>query len=515
MTDCRSVQGLLPEYVLAELDDEKAEFVARHLRGCQECSQERERLRELYHFGEVFFGEIKENIPVPAGVAAPALPKHGRRGLPLPGFLKSFGLKYAAAIAVLAVLFFSTYISPTAAYYASKIPILGGAFTVVDEGALVAHEEGFGQRVEKSRTINGVTFILEEVIIDEARTLLLFRIKLPANAEFEGGMPDDVALEDQFGYSYQVDGFSAASSGEKNEISGVLEFPPLKTWARKLTFRTTTINLYRDKEERYILGNWELEFPVDPLLAKRVTREIKINKKFSVAGVDVHFTRAVLTPSQTAVFYEYKLKGPEQADREWGHREQLLRQIRLTDDAGREYRSLGGGGGASAALGKISGQGVLNFSPVLFTGARLLNLEGDGFAVDKSGLDVTIPLDLKARFPVEYGFLDGTVTIDKAISTDRGLKVRVVTGGGAVNSIYSAALRDGDGRLYDAVSMKLADKVRIGTGNRAKTGLVQEIIFDTSAAGLEGRLTMIVREANINVDSPWKVTIPLGQEGEG
>ncbi len=514
MIDCRSVQNLLPDYVLAELDDETTQRICRHLRECPECNQEKERLRELYDFGDVFFGQMKEGIPIPAGAGYVKLPEYRRRGLRLPVFREVFGLKYAAACAVVLILFFSTYISPTAAYYASKIPVLGQVFTTVDEGALVAHEEGFGQRVAKTRTINGAAFMVDEVIIDQARTLLLFRIKLPEYVEFDGGMPEDVVLEDQFGYSYRFSGASAEASTEKKEISGVLEFPPLKTWARKLTFRTTALNIHKDKEQHYILGNWEFDFAVDPLLAKRVTREIKIDKEFSVDGVDIHFTKAVLAPSQTAVFYEYKFKGTDRAGREWRHREELLRQVKLIDDSGREYSRLGGGGGTSSALGKITGNGVLNFSPVLFSDAGRLNLEGAGFAIDKSGMEVLVPLDLKVEYPMKHEFLDGTVTIDSAAAADGHLKVRILTGDGAVNSVYSVFLTDTAGKQYNAVSMNFVDKVRIGTGDRVQTGMVQEIFFNTPAADPAGRFTMVIREANINIDSSWRVAIPLGQEGE-
>jgi len=288
----------------------------------------------------------------------------------------------------------------------------------------------------------------------------------------------------------------------------------LKPWARKLTFRTTALNIHGDKAEQYILGNWEIDFAVDPLLAEKVTREINIDKKLSVEGVKINITKAVLAPSQTAVFYEYTSKGPDRGDWDWGHHEELLQQVSLVDDSGREYRRLGGGGGTSSVLGKTTGKGVLNFSPALFNRAGQLYLQGTGFAVDKSGMEAALPLELKAEYPVKYEFLDSTVTIHSVAAADGQLKVRVLTGEGAVNSIYSVFLTDAGGKRYEAVSMKLVEKLRLGTGDQVQTGLVQEIVFNPAAAGSESRFTMVVQEASVNIESPWKIAIPLGREGE-
>lgn len=259
--ECSLVSDKLYEFIYGELDERTSSEIEKHIENCTNCRHEYMELKKLLVDDMKYLVNLKESIKTPEG-----LPLKIRSSM-RPGFRFNF-VKYAAAACLLLALTFTT---PVLAYYIIQSTPLE-KYIELDSGIIVDFEEGQGQLVQKSSTMNNITMTVDGIIPKKDRTTILFTIKVPKDTAVNYGMPlsglNVITVTDQFGITYRMTGGAATvkSVNEDGEAKCIYDVDPLGFWAYKLNIRMTAIELgYFDGNEfsstsKNSYGNWNISF---------------------------------------------------------------------------------------------------------------------------------------------------------------------------------------------------------------------------------------------------------------
>jgi len=281
-------------YFRGELTEKENRQVEKHVDSCPHCSrlvsEEDEFVLEIVlppsRLPSDFTQQVMrslENVPIP---------------IPKPNWKKrsiSIMKKTALAVAsVTALITFGSIVSPTfASYVTSVIDSIKG----VDNGIKKAVETGYVQVINKSDTVQGVTFTVEEVVADPTRIAIFSRlvdrdgkqIKLRESEKFI------VTFMDKDGNEIERNG------GQSQRPDGeyfVFEREIFKDWPEPSKIPDEIqINIKTNSLDGR-LGSWEVTFPVDMKKARTAAVVTDINQQYTTPqGISFSFKNIMTTPS--------------------------------------------------------------------------------------------------------------------------------------------------------------------------------------------------------------------------
>jgi len=262
--ECSQVADKLYEYIYGELNEDNAAIIKDHLNSCSKCMNEYMELKKLLIDQMEPLKKLKNSIEVPEDLSFKVRSRLKYK------FKFNFS-KYALAACIIFSLIFA---SPVLAYYIIDFTPLE-RYIELDRGIIVDFEEGRGQLIEKSSTMQGITLTVDGIIPKKDRTSILFTVKVPKGDGINYGMPAEglgaITVTDQFGTKYRFQGGSLTlkSVNEDGEARCIYDMEPLKFWSYKLNIRVTAIELgfYDEisygKKVKNAYGNWNVSFYID------------------------------------------------------------------------------------------------------------------------------------------------------------------------------------------------------------------------------------------------------------
>lgn len=215
-------------------------------------------------------------------------------------------ITWVASSAAALLLIVGTYQYPAFAYYGAKL------LNKSDLGYLSfseVAEQGYGQTVNKSKTLDdGTVITINGVIADDNALLMYYTIDRPAGSIFNESR--------SFRYNvYKVQGFltdsdmrggGGDSSKDETHYEGISKFEPVSPFSRTLT---VTFYEWLDSGERV---SYPISFKFEANKAmKSMFKEEDISKSVPVDQGIVHFDSITASPTTTIVkgYYEMDYEG--------------------------------------------------------------------------------------------------------------------------------------------------------------------------------------------------------------
>lgn len=260
--------------------------IRAHVEACSECQE----IIDVFKGEAQFIRETLQEPTLPENFTTQVLdklepkkrkrPKIWRRGLGVVA-----GLTLAIGI--------GAAISPS---FASQ---LGGLFATenVDDGLQIAEESGLTERVNMEVTDKGITFKIEDMIVDSTRIALSHQF---LNAK---GQAIDIFNFDGEAYLKTIDGqeIELGIQGWHNyDNYGLFEF--------SITNEELPDQIVTDihfTQINGVKGNWQLEIPIDMSINKGKTTIFSLDEREKeVAGVKIQMKEIQHAPSSSELIYE-------------------------------------------------------------------------------------------------------------------------------------------------------------------------------------------------------------------
>ncbi|CAM4493192.1 DUF4179 domain-containing protein [Paenibacillus macerans] len=212
----------------------------------------------------------------------------------------TWGISTAAAL----LLIVGMYEYPAFAYYGGKL-LNQSELTSLSFSEVA--EQGYGQQVNQSKTLDdGTVITINGVIADDNAFLMYYTINRPA-----GSVLDDNGFV-RYGVD-QLHGFLTNSnptqgngnySKDETRFEGVYKFEPVSPFSRTLT-ATFSERLGNGEQALY-----PISFKFDPTQAMKSIIKENISKSVPVDQGAVHYDSITASPSSTIVKAHYELKEP-------------------------------------------------------------------------------------------------------------------------------------------------------------------------------------------------------------
>ncbi len=293
------------------MDDRQAfEDIALHVGSCAEC----QRVVEAFEGEQCFIKETLHTPTLPDDFASLVLdqlePYEQQAGRRKRAPWKRLLLSAAGIVFALGV---SATLSPSFAEW------IGGMFSteqadsnaaIVDDGLRIAMEAGLAERVNLAVTDNGITFKVEDVIVDSSRVAISYQILnkngKPQDTYFEWAdsenkimvMGPNGTIRERVGVGWQEDsdyGLIRFSISEQEALENI----------------TVLVDLV---ELNGVKGNWKLEVPIDVMKHKNLTTTVPLQEAATIQhGVTIQMKDMQFAPSLTELAYETGFTQEEQA----------------------------------------------------------------------------------------------------------------------------------------------------------------------------------------------------------
>ncbi|NWL88032.1 MULTISPECIES: DUF4179 domain-containing protein [unclassified Paenibacillus] len=203
----------------------------------------------------------------------------------------------SSAVAAL-ILVVGAYEYPALAYYFNKVSLNSLSFAEV-------MEQGYGQKVDKSLTLNdGTVLTINGLIADDNVFRMYYTIDRPAGTEYTD--------EDFLRYSFvRVQGFLTQSKSlggggspgkDKSQFIGESEFEPVSPFARTLTL---VFNEWLDNGEKV---SYSLSFDFEANKAMKSMIKEKLSESIAVDKGTIHYDYITASPTSTIVKGHYDLE---------------------------------------------------------------------------------------------------------------------------------------------------------------------------------------------------------------
>ncbi|WP_158217636.1 DUF4179 domain-containing protein [Lottiidibacillus patelloidae] len=291
-----------------------------------------------------------------------------------------------AASILLATLITSASLSPAFANYLKTVPgisaffeLLGGA----DKGIREAVTNDYIQEIGVSNTVDDQTFTVDHIIFDRSRMIIFYT--------FDFGQ-DYIPNENYFLrpkiLNENGEGLSAGiswggMSGEKNIKKGRIEVSKYNSdlFPDTLTIQVQIEKYFEESKEYGLVNDRTFSVSFFPNKEKyfSMEEEVLLNEKVSIEGFTFNVDRAVIYPTQIAVFFS----GLDQNSLE------LLsfHDFRLVDETGEEWNFISGHGSGEKTY-------TMYFESNFFKNRNTLSLEGSTIsALPKE--DLLVAIDVK------------------------------------------------------------------------------------------------------------------------
>ena len=199
-----------------------------------------------------------------------------------------FGLSAAAL-----VLIIGTYQYPALTYYGNKMFNMELNASSFSE----ASEEGYGQVVNKSTTLeDGTVITVERVIADDNAFTMHYSIDRPSGSVYSSGsFRYNVGNIQGFMTNSSTIGGGGNSSGDERQYEGVYSFEPISPFSRTLT---VTFNEWLENGERV---SYPISFKFDASKAMKSLVKEKISQSVSVDSGVMYFESITASPSSTLI----------------------------------------------------------------------------------------------------------------------------------------------------------------------------------------------------------------------
>lgn len=266
--ECSKVKDILYEYIYNELNEADKNIVSSHIENCNSCNASYIELKNLLIDDMQDLILVKNKINVPIDINKKIISKLNKKS-------KLYKLnisKYLIAACLLISLIFST---PVLAYYITQVTPIQ-KYIELDDGVIKNFEEGKGQLIEKSYTMNNITLTVDGLIQNSDTTSILLSIKVPKDNNINYGLPTSslgsIKIYDQFGFNYRVKSgsMSVKSVNNNGEAQCIFDIERIKFWSYKLNIRLTAIELGNFIEDTQTInqkknayGNWHLSFYIN------------------------------------------------------------------------------------------------------------------------------------------------------------------------------------------------------------------------------------------------------------
>jgi len=210
-------------------------------------------------------------------------------------------MTWAASSAAALLLIAGTYQYPAFAYYRDK---LFNKMELITLSFSEVEKQGYGQMVNKSKTLNDGTIItINGVIADENALLMYYTINRPAGSVFTDNSTLRYGADKMQGFltDSDVKGGSGNYSKDKTQFEGIYKFEPVSPFSRTLT---VTFSEWLDNGER---ASYPISFKFEANKAMNSMLKKNISKSISVDQGTVHYDSITASPTSTIVKGHYKM----------------------------------------------------------------------------------------------------------------------------------------------------------------------------------------------------------------
>lgn len=208
---------------------------------------------------------------------------------------------WVASSAAALLLIIGTYQYPAFAYYGGKL------FNKIELNSLSFSElteQGYGQTVNKSKTLDdGTVITINGVIADDNALLMYYTIDRPAGSIFTDNRSFryDVGKMQGFLTDSEPKEGSGNYSKDETQYEGVYKFGPVSPFSRTLT---VTFSEWLDNGER---ASYPISFKFEADKAMNSMLEEDISKTVPVDQGTVHYDSITASPTSTIVKGHYEM----------------------------------------------------------------------------------------------------------------------------------------------------------------------------------------------------------------
>ncbi|MDI2586692.1 DUF4179 domain-containing protein [Psychrobacillus sp. NEAU-3TGS] len=282
----------LSQYVDNLLTEQEHIQIKQHLETCDSCTS----IVQLFKVEDQF---LKDSLQSPtlsddfASIVLDQLEPYREKKARRNSQLVKRILILAAGI--LLALSLTATISPSFAQF------IGGLFSTkqVDEGLQMASDEGLEKRLDLEVSDQGLTFKVEDIIIDSSRVALSIQVINENGIAERPNISDNGNIISVTGYngSYNYSmGYRMDNGLDYNSLQVFINDEP---GLEKVTIKFHLVELNGKQ------GNWELEIPVEVADKEKETRKVLLNNAAqNIDGVEVILKEIQYAPTSNTLLYE-------------------------------------------------------------------------------------------------------------------------------------------------------------------------------------------------------------------
>ncbi len=277
-------------------------------------------------------------------------------------------------------MFFSIRLSPAFAAYVSHLPGMEKLVDLIrdDKGLQMAAEHDLVQSIGATASHDGVSFTVNQVLMDQRRMLLFYTIQHEQKGHSldleKMTFYDEHGEESKAGYSWSFNGDTGAASKVQNRVD--IYWEEASSIPDRVTAKVTI-----SVDNKKLDAPFQVAFPINKTKFETWKERVyPVHREVTVDGQRFTISRMVVYPTQTEVTIEFD---PENTEHIFD-----FDRLRLEDEKGRTYAFWGNG-----TPFKKEGENKItyNLESHYFEQPQKLTLKVDGIrALDKDKLQVII-----------------------------------------------------------------------------------------------------------------------------
>ncbi|WP_114384321.1 DUF4179 domain-containing protein [Paenibacillus prosopidis] len=218
---------------------------------------------------------------------------------------KNRATTWVAATAAALLLIVGTYQYPAFAYYGGKL------FNKIELSSLnfsELAEQGYGQTVNKSKTLDdGTVITINGVIADDNALLMYYTIDRPAGSVFTENSSFLYDVSKMQGFLTDSDPKEGIGNYSKDETQyeGVYKFEPVSPFSRTLTVTFSELQDNGKRASYPISFKFEANKAMNSMLKQDISQSVRVDQG------TVHYDSITASPTSTIVKGHYKMEDGE------------------------------------------------------------------------------------------------------------------------------------------------------------------------------------------------------------